>query len=78
MPKKISENVYGCSFCKEQFSGEGCLTKAMAHEQDHNLIYFPMTKEELHAILLFFFTREDRVIKPELFERLQNYARKSQ
>jgi hypothetical protein len=73
MVTKVGD-VYRCSLCQKVHStsllADGC-------EQSHKVLYVPMTKEDLNAILNFIYTGEQKLLTPDLVKKLEQYRKKS-
>jgi hypothetical protein len=63
---------YLCGYCKKIYKqymdAEGC-------KDSHNLIYIPISHEDLGRLLQFIFTKEDALLPEGLVERLQKFLK---
>ena len=86
MPVKIDDHTYACSFCQKVFaSADGRLfedkyngnpeMRATVCEQSHHIIYFPIVKEELQALIQFIYTKDDSLIKESLYKRMHRFLK---
>ena len=70
--KKIDRGKFMCNFCGKVFpnpnEADGC-------EKSHNLIYIPMTDEELSSLVMFLHTGDIRLAKQSVIRRIVNYKR---
>lgn len=72
MANKNINGKWACSFCGKEYNE---LHEAETCREKHELIYFPLTKKEINAILQFIYTRDEELIKDDLVKRIQKYVR---
>ena len=72
MANKTKDGKFSCSHCGKIYSQ---LHEAENCRESHELLYFPITKEELNSILQFIFTKEDELLDEDLIKRLQKFSR---
>lgn len=64
MPKQnIRTKKYHCKFCGEPFN---ILPVCVAHEEKHNYIYIPMTKEMINRLLTYIYTKDEGLLGDKL------------
>lgn len=74
MAIKLKNGKYACGYCKTEFTNP---TDAEACKENHNLIYVAISKADLNKLLLFIFSKEDKILPNDLIERLQRYLKNS-
>ncbi len=79
MAIKIDDKAYRCQFCGKLFNKDntdGSYSPKQTvdiHETTHDPIYFPMTPQELRSIILFIYTKDEKLISEFLYERLKSF-----
>jgi len=71
MDIKIKDNKYKCYFCEKNYKSEEESEKCFI---EHNLIFVPMTAEELNHLMRYIYEQQNPPI--ELIERLKKIMRK--
>ncbi len=66
------EGKYKCSICGKTWETE--LYK-ISCEKGHNVIYIPMTKEQIFKLVQFFFTMDKELIPSGFVEMLMKFTR---
>jgi hypothetical protein len=66
---------YACGYCKKEFTGKTAMAEADECKDSHNLIYVQISKEDLQKLIMFIYSKEDRVLPETLVERLQSYLK---
>lgn len=72
MALRNSAGKYLCSICTKEFRS---FQEADACRDSHQMLYVPLTQEELNRIVNFFYLKDDSLIKESLVKKLQAYAR---
>lgn len=67
-------NGYACGYCGKEFTDP---IDCENHKETHNLIYLPLSQEDLHRLLQFIYSKEDGLITETLLSNLQKYVRGS-
>lgn len=75
MPIKLDDQRYQCSFCNKSFQN---VLQAVHCEQEHHIIYFPIVKGELANLIQFIFTKNEKLISENLYNRLHKYFRNAE
>jgi hypothetical protein len=65
-------NGYLCGYCGKLFVDP---TKADAHRDEHELIYVPLTYDDLNRLLHYIQFGEEYVLSEQLVNTLQRYLR---
>lgn len=68
---------YACGYCKKEYKGQTAISDANNCKESHNLIYIQLSKEDLHRLLMFIFSKDDSVLSETIVERLQAYLKTS-
>lgn len=63
---------YKCIICNKVFVHD---TDCLSHEQEHDIIYIPILREDLFKLLQFFITRDDELLSETLMGTLRKYSR---
>jgi hypothetical protein len=72
MAKKLSKGHYQCKYCGKIFYNELLATSC---EQGHDLIYVPLTREDIQRLMQFMVTGESELLTESLVKTLQKYSR---
>jgi len=75
MPIKLDETHYQCSFCNKIYNNT---MFAVECEHAHHIIYFPIVKGELQSLIQFIYTKDDKLISENLYNRLQKFFRNAE
>jgi hypothetical protein len=68
---------YACGYCKKEFTGKDGMAQAENCKDSHNLIYLQLSKEDLQKLIMFIYSKDDRVLSDTIVERLQSYLKNS-
>jgi hypothetical protein len=63
---------YKCSICGKFFPRD---TLALSCEQEHDVIFVPLIREDLFKLLQFIITRDDELLSESLMNTLRKYSR---
>ena len=63
-----------CGYCKKEYSSQ---IDADNCKSSHNLLYIPISREDLGRLIAFIYRGEEQLIPPGLVELLQGYLEKS-
>ena len=75
MAIKLKNNTWKCTHCEQTFPRA---TLADAHrDTEHDIIYFPISREDLNKLLQFVFSKDDRILSKAFVRTLQLYNRNS-
>lgn len=66
---------YACGYCRREFTGKNAMAEAEECKDQHNLIFLQISKEDLQKLVMFIYSKEDRVLPDTLVERLQSYLK---
>ena len=72
MARKLSNGWYECKYCNKTYHNELLATSC---EQSHNLVYVPLTREDIQRLMQFMVTKEDALLTKSLIKTLQKYSR---
>lgn len=72
-----TKNGYACGYCKKEYSGMNGISDAEACKESHNLIYLQLSQDDLQRLLMFIYSKEDRVLGDSIVDRLQSYLKNS-
>lgn len=70
--KGEKEKQYTCLYCNTPYSEKKKAEKCI---KDHDIIYFPISRDDLNRLNNFIFTREDKLLSSSLIETIRKYAR---
>ena len=70
--RQLNDGSYQCNFCGKTYTR---FPQADTCEKSHNMIYVPMTEQELTHLVLFLHTRDMAVLDQSLIRRLINYKK---
>ena len=74
MAKTLRDGMFACSVCGEKYSSP---QHADACRDAHNLLYIPMTKDELNLLLNSIYIGNFSILPVSLIETLKKYARQA-
>ena len=63
---------YQCGYCKKFFTNP---VDADNCKEGHDLIYIPLSKEDLNRLIMFLYSKEDKLLTSSLVETLQKYQK---
>lgn len=66
---------YKCGYCGKEFIGKTAMADAEICKESHALIYLQLSKEDLQKLIMFIYSKDDRVLPETLVERLQSYIK---
>jgi len=72
MARLVAENKWACSYCDKRFTS---VLRADGCEKSHRLIYIALPKEDLMRLIQYIHTGEQKLLSPNLVQRLTAYAR---
>lgn len=75
MSVKLKNGNYACGYCGKQFNGKTAQSDADTHKEEHDLIYLQISKEDLQKLVLFIFSKDERLLGEDLVNRLQSYLK---
>ncbi len=68
---------YKCAYCGKEFTTNTAMSDAEVCKESHNLIYLALSKDDLHRLIQFIYSKDDRLLGDTLVDRLQNYMKGS-
>jgi len=68
------ETKYKCIYCDKLFSDE---LKAQSCVKNHDLIYLPISKNDLNRLNQFFFLGDNKLLTESLIRIVQKYAKQA-
>lgn len=68
-------NKYKCTVCGKLFPQE--IECDIHRDKDHDLIYLPLTREDLNRLNLFLRIKDDTLLTQSLVFTISNYAKES-
>ena len=74
MAIKNLDGTYACGYCGSKYPDP---TKADTCKDSHNLVYVPMTRQDLNGLIHLIIMSDSNVVSSKLFSDLQRYARKA-
>jgi len=63
---------YQCGYCKKFYTNP---TDADNCKESHDLIYVALSKEDLSRLIMFLYSKEDKLLTGSLVETLQKYQK---
>ena len=73
MANKV-QGGHECGYCGKFFTNP---VDADNCKESHDLIYLPLSKEDLNRLVLFLYQKEDKLLTKSLIDNLQKYLRGS-
>lgn len=70
-----TKNGYKCGYCGKLYTGQNGITDADKCKESHNLIYVALSPEDLNRLLMFIYSKDDRVLSESIVDRLQSYLK---
>ena len=74
MAIKNPDGTFSCAICKISYES---IVSADACRDSHDMIYFPISRDELNQLTLFIHTGNASGISTELLDRLDEFKRNS-
>lgn len=74
MAIKLKSGKYKCGYCTKEYAK---LDEAETCKESHNLIYLSLSKDDLHRLIQFIYSKDDRLLGDNLVDRLQSYMKGS-
>lgn len=75
MAFKTKEGKYQCSYCGKVYDDP---VRADACREDHDLIYLPLTREDILALGAFLYTKNEKDLTDSLVKQILKYRRLTQ
>lgn len=73
MAKQTIDGKWICSICKKEFPRD---IDAVAHEKKHEIIYVPLSRDDLFKLVQFLFSvRDESLLTPSLIKTLKKYTK---
>lgn len=72
MAKKLGEAQYKCKYCGKIYYNELLATTC---EQAHDIVYVPLTREDIQRLMQFMVTGEPGLLTKSLVNTLRKYSR---
>lgn len=72
MVKKLDTGKYICAICGKEWSRD---TYAISCEQSHEMIYVPISRDDLFKLMMFIRTKDESLITESLWKVLNKYSR---
>lgn len=73
MARLLPNKKWQCSICNKEYPTS---VKADACRESHDMVYLRISKTDLSRLYQFLYTKNDKLISPELIETIGRYARK--
>ena len=75
MANKTKEGKYKCSYCGKKYDDP---VKADTCRDNHDLIYLPLTREDIFALGAFLYTKNEKDLTDSLVNQILKYRRLTQ
>ena len=72
MAIKTKKGTYQCSYCYKEYTDP---VKADVCRDEHDLIYVPLTLEDIFALNAFMVTKDERILTETLVKQIRKYYR---
>lgn len=72
-----TKNGYACGYCRKEYTGMNAISDAENCKESHKLIFLQLSQEDLQRLLMFIYSKEDKVLGEEMVDRLQSYLKGS-
>lgn len=70
--KELSPGVFQCFHCSKQYKNPAL---AGACERSHNIIFVPLERKDLMALINFIYTKDEKCLNEKLVKTLTKYSR---